>query len=79
MNPARRARSQVHHEIVIQGSGSDHVLSHPFVEDRISPIIERDKKMNYDEQNQNLDATIIILGLGYASTLLVVISWVATL
>jgi hypothetical protein len=33
--------------------------------------------MNYDQQD--LDSTIIILGLGYASTLLVVIGWVATL
>jgi len=35
--------------------------------------------MTYDEQNQDLDPTIIILGLGYASTLLVIIGWVATL
>jgi hypothetical protein len=35
--------------------------------------------MTYDEQKQDLDATIIILGLGYASALLVVIGWVATL
>ena len=35
--------------------------------------------MTYDEQVQDLDATIIILGLGYASTLLVIIGWVATL
>jgi hypothetical protein len=35
--------------------------------------------MTYDEQKQDLDATIIILGFGYASALLVVIGWVATL
>lgn len=35
--------------------------------------------MTYDEQKQDLDPTIIILGLGYASTLLVIIGWVATL
>jgi hypothetical protein len=33
--------------------------------------------MTYDKQE--LDATIIILGLSYASTLLVIIGWVATL
>ena len=33
--------------------------------------------MTFDKQE--LDATIIILGLGYACTLLVVIGWVAKL
>jgi hypothetical protein len=35
--------------------------------------------MTFDEQTQDLDPTIIILGLGYASALLVIIGWVATL
>ncbi len=35
--------------------------------------------MTYDEQMQDLDPTIIVLGLGYASALLVIIGWVATL
>ena len=35
--------------------------------------------MTYNEQNLDLDPTIIILGLGYASTLLTIIGWVATL
>jgi len=35
--------------------------------------------MNYDEQELDLDPAMIILGLGYASALLVVIGWVATL
>jgi hypothetical protein len=35
--------------------------------------------MTYDEQNQDLDPTIIILGLGYATALMVIIGWVATL
>jgi len=35
--------------------------------------------MTYDEQEQDLDPTIIILGLGYASALLLIIGWVATL
>jgi hypothetical protein len=34
--------------------------------------------MTYDEQNLDLDPTIIILGLGYACTLLVIIGWVAS-
>lgn len=35
--------------------------------------------MTYDEQNLDLDPTIIILGLGYAATLLAIIGWVATI
>jgi len=35
--------------------------------------------MTYDEHRQDLDPTIIILGLGYASALLAIIGWVATL
>ena len=35
--------------------------------------------MTYDEQIKDLDPAIIILGLGYASALLTIIGWVATL
>lgn len=35
--------------------------------------------MTYDEQNQELDPTMIVLALGYATGLLVLIGWVATL
>jgi len=35
--------------------------------------------MTYDEQKLDLDPTLIILGLGYASALLIIIGWVATL
>ncbi len=34
--------------------------------------------MTYDEQTLDLDPTIIILGLAYASALLTAIGWVAT-
>lgn len=34
--------------------------------------------MTYDEQKLDLDPTLIILGLGYASILLIAIGWVAT-
>jgi len=37
MNRRHRANSQVHHETVIKGSESGHVLSGPFAEDSISP------------------------------------------
>ena len=37
------------------------------------------ENMTYDEQNLDLDPTIIILALGYASALLTIIGWVATL
>jgi len=35
--------------------------------------------MTYDEQKLDLDPTLIILGLGYATALLVTIGWLATL
>ena len=34
--------------------------------------------MTYDEQKLDLDPTLIILGLGYATALLAVIGWVAS-
>lgn len=38
--------------------------------------------MNYDEnnnQNLDIDPTIILLGIGYAAILFIAISWTATL
>jgi hypothetical protein len=35
--------------------------------------------MTFDEQKQDMDPTIILLGLGYASILLITIGWVAGL
>lgn len=35
--------------------------------------------MNHDEQFLDIDPTTIILGFGYASLLLTVVGWVATL
>jgi len=35
--------------------------------------------MSYDEKKPELDPGIIILGLGYASAILVLIGWVATI
>lgn len=35
--------------------------------------------MTYDEQKQELDARLIILGFGYATFIIVAIGWVATL
>jgi len=35
--------------------------------------------MNYDEQFLDIDPATIILGLGYASLLLTVVGWVATI
>lgn len=37
------------------------------------------EKMTYDEQKPDLDPATIILSLGYATSLIVVIGWVATL
>ncbi len=34
--------------------------------------------MTYDEQNLDLDPTLIILGLGYASMIFIAIGWVAS-
>jgi hypothetical protein len=35
--------------------------------------------MTYDEQKPELDSQLIILGFGYATSLVVLIGWVATL
>ena len=35
--------------------------------------------MTYNEQQPELDSAMIILGLGYASSLLMAVGWVATL
>jgi hypothetical protein len=35
--------------------------------------------MTYEEQNQELDPTMIVLGLGYATGLLMLVGWVAAL
>lgn len=35
--------------------------------------------MTYDEQKQAIDATIILLGLGYATSLLVLLGWLFTI
>jgi len=35
--------------------------------------------MTYDEQRPELDSATIVLGLGYATSLISVIGWVATL
>lgn len=34
--------------------------------------------MTYDEQKPELDPTMIILGLGYATSLLVLVGWIAS-
>lgn len=43
------------------------------------PTNPRAEKMTYEEQRPELDPATIILGLGYATSLLVTIGWVATL
>ena len=35
--------------------------------------------MNHEGQKLDIDSTMILLGLGYASSLLIAIGWVATL
>ena len=45
----------------------------------VSANAQRDWTMTYDEQNPELDSQLIILGLGYAVSLIVFIGWVATL
>ena len=35
--------------------------------------------MNYREQKLDIDAATIVLGLGYATSLLVLVGWMATL
>jgi len=35
--------------------------------------------MTYDEQKLEIDATMIVLGLSYATSLLVLVGWLATI
>ncbi len=35
--------------------------------------------MTYDEHKQEIDAAIILMGLGYATSLLVLIGWLFTM
>lgn len=35
--------------------------------------------MTFDKQNLDIDSTMIVMGLGYATALLVLVGWVATL
>jgi len=54
---------------------------------KLSPIPRRfsltphigTETMTYDKQKPELDSVAIILGLGYATSLIVIIVWVATL
>ncbi len=43
------------------------------------PSDQGTEKMTYDEQRIELDPVTIVLGLGYATSLIVLIGWVATL
>ena len=64
--------------MVSEGSAYSQVVRRRIAEDSVSLNTTGLKKMTYDEQNLDLDPTIIILGLGYACTLLLAIGWVAS-
>jgi hypothetical protein len=40
-------------------------------------ILYGTEKMTFDKQNLDIDPTLIILGLGYASMILIAIGWIA--
>jgi hypothetical protein len=79
MQPPFRAPSQHHQITVTKGSLLGHVVLRPVVEDSASPDTDWKTKMNFDDQRLDIDPTIIILALGYASFLLTTIAWVASL
>ena len=76
---ASRPAWQVHQEILMNQLRHDHAAAAVQGDYSISVNTRRDSAMTYDEQKQELDARLIILGFGYATFIIVAIGWVATL
>lgn len=76
---SQRAAQRRNHETLRNESGQAQVAVSALGDDPVSANAQRDWAMTYDEQNPELDSQLIILGLGYAISLIVLIGWVATL
>ena len=65
--------------MVSNGSRHRHFFATWIGDDSISHSQTEIEKMTYNEnQNLDIDPATIILGLGYATTLIVLIAWVAS-
>jgi hypothetical protein len=56
-----------------------HYVSAALSEYTVSLNTQRVRTMTFNEQKQEIDAQMIILGFGYATVILVAVGWVATL
>ena len=66
--------------MVSKGSQHRHFFVTRIRDDSISHSHTEIEKMTYDEnRNLDIDPATIILGLGYATTLIVLIAWVASI
>jgi plasmid maintenance system killer protein len=63
----------------MEGSRLGQVAGRPNVDYSVSLNQDWKKKMNFDDQRLDIDPSIIVLGLGYASFLMTAIAWVASL
>ena len=72
-------RERRHHETLRNESGQAHVAVAVSGDYPVSTYARRGWTMTCDENKQELDPQTIIMGLGYATTLLVAIGWAATL
>jgi len=66
--------------MVSKGSRHRHFFATRIRDDSISHSHREIEKMTYNEhQNLDIDPAMIILGLGYATTLIVLVAWVASI
>jgi hypothetical protein len=56
-----------------------HYVSAVLGEHTVSLNTQRDRTMTFNEQKQEIDAQMIVLGFGYATSILVAVGWVVTL
>jgi hypothetical protein len=69
----------LNHETLMNRLRHDHVATAVPGEHSISLNAQRDRAMTYNDKPENFDPQMIIMGLGYATSLIVVIGWIATL
>ena len=66
--------------MVRKGSQHRHLFAIRISDDSISHSHTEIEKMTYNEnQNLDIDPAMIILGLGYATTLVVLVAWFASI
>ncbi len=78
-NQIQVALQRRNHETLRYESQQTHVAVAALGDYLVSQSSQQDWAMTYNNQKPKLDDEMIIMGLGYASSLLVTICWVATL